>query len=122
MEIGGIDPTFQYTADYDLFLRLGKRREVVQIPFVLSSYRLHEASKTISSKSLMKKEFERTREKILGRERRYYDKIVGRYYLFKAVARFYLERNEIVLSEDGGSLDTSENRRISVSHILRRIF
>lgn len=122
IEIGGIDPTFQYTADYDLFLRLGKHREVVQIPLVLSSYRLHATSKTISSKSLMKKEFRKTREKILGRERRCYDKVFGRYYLLKAVARFYLERNEIVLSEDGGNLDIRENKKISVSQVLRRFF
>jgi len=122
LAVGGIDPTFQYTADYDLFLRLGKKRRVVHVPFVLSSYRLHAQSKTIRSKRLMKNEFKRAREKNLGRKRRFFDKLIGRYYLLKAVVKFYLERSEIVLSEDGGNLEIGEKRKIDILKILRRVF
>jgi glycosyltransferase involved in cell wall biosynthesis len=49
---GGIDETFQYAFDFDLVLRyLIKFPDVTYLPQTLASFRLHQASKTISRES-----------------------------------------------------------------------
>ena len=45
---GGLNLDLRYTMDYDLWLRICKKYRVAYIPEILSAYRLHEESKTIS--------------------------------------------------------------------------
>lgn len=45
--IGWIDTSLQYCFDYDLWLRAGAITNLIRIPDLLSSYRLHPASKTV---------------------------------------------------------------------------
>jgi glycosyltransferase involved in cell wall biosynthesis len=47
-EVGGLDTSLHYVMDYDLWIRLGQRFAFRYLPEYLSTYRLHEESKTIS--------------------------------------------------------------------------
>jgi glycosyltransferase involved in cell wall biosynthesis len=47
-EAGGLDTNLHYVMDYDLWIRLGQRFAFRYLPEYLSTYRLHEESKTIS--------------------------------------------------------------------------
>ena len=51
-EVGGLDETLHFAMDYDLWIRIGKRFPCRYLPRVLSTYRLHESSKTISDETL----------------------------------------------------------------------
>lgn len=51
---GGLDRTLGFVMDYDLWIRIGRRFPCRYIPQLLATYRLHEASKTISSDTLLK--------------------------------------------------------------------
>lgn len=53
-EVGGLDNTLDFAMDYDLWIRIGKRFPCCHLPQQLATYRLHEASKTISSTALIK--------------------------------------------------------------------
>lgn len=48
--VGGIEVALEYTMDYDLWIKLAGRFPVRYIPEVLSGYRLHGESKTVSIK------------------------------------------------------------------------
>jgi len=52
--VGGLNETLAFAMDYDLWIRIGRRFQCSHIPEVIATYRLHEASKTISSESLVK--------------------------------------------------------------------
>ncbi len=52
-EAGGIDTDLHYTMDYDLWIRLAQRYKIQYIPEVLSTYRLHKGSKTISEAQIL---------------------------------------------------------------------
>ena len=47
-EIGGIDKTLQFVMDYDLWIRFSQKFDLEYLPHDLSTYRLHEFSKTVS--------------------------------------------------------------------------
>lgn len=47
-EIGGIDATLEYAADYDLFLRMSIHGHCQYIPAVLSAFRRHGAQKSVA--------------------------------------------------------------------------
>jgi glycosyltransferase involved in cell wall biosynthesis len=49
-QVGAIDETFYYTMDYDLWLRLGRAFQVEHISHILSNYREHHTSKTVSNR------------------------------------------------------------------------
>jgi glycosyltransferase involved in cell wall biosynthesis len=51
--VGGLDDSLHFAMDYDLWLRIGKRFPCRYLPLFLSTYRLHESSKTVSDKTLM---------------------------------------------------------------------
>jgi glycosyltransferase involved in cell wall biosynthesis len=51
-EVGGLDPALQFAMDLDLWIRIGRRFPCRYLPRVLSSYRLHESSKTVSDRTL----------------------------------------------------------------------
>jgi len=51
-EVGGLDPALHFAMDLDLWIRIGRRFPCRYLPRVLSSYRLHESSKTVSDQTL----------------------------------------------------------------------
>jgi len=48
-EIGTLDESLHYGMDYDLLVRIALNYEILQIPEILSKYRLHKKSKTNNS-------------------------------------------------------------------------
>jgi glycosyltransferase involved in cell wall biosynthesis len=46
--VGGIDESYRYAMDYELWLRIGARYEVGEVDRILAGYRLHSESKTVS--------------------------------------------------------------------------
>jgi len=66
--VGGLDDTLQFAMDYDLWVRIGQRFSCTHIPQRLATYRLHEASKTINSDTLI-----RNSEEALDVTRRHFD-------------------------------------------------
>ena len=52
--VGGLDGTLQFAMDYDLWIRIGRRFPCCHVPCLLATYRLHEASKTINSDTLIR--------------------------------------------------------------------
>ena len=44
--VGGIDPSFSYCMDFNLFQRMSQTGAIVRIPHVLAGFRLQPASKT----------------------------------------------------------------------------
>jgi len=51
-EVGGLDPALHFAMDLDLWIRIGRRFSCRYLPRVLSSYRLHDSSKTVSDLTL----------------------------------------------------------------------
>jgi glycosyltransferase involved in cell wall biosynthesis len=49
--VGGLDPTYGYAMDYELWLKLGSRFPVTHVDDVLGAYRLHPTSKTVAESS-----------------------------------------------------------------------
>lgn len=49
--VGGVDPSYRYAMDYELWLKLGGRFPVTHVEATLGAYRLHPASKTVSETS-----------------------------------------------------------------------
>jgi glycosyltransferase involved in cell wall biosynthesis len=60
-EVGGLDESFNYCMDYDLWLKIMKVGKIKFIPDQLAVFRFHPASKTMSSPSRFKKEEDRIR-------------------------------------------------------------
>ncbi len=67
-EVGGLDSTLHYAIDYDLFVRIGKRFDCRYLSQFLSTYRLHEESKTVQEESLLA-----NHEEALRLTRKYYN-------------------------------------------------
>jgi glycosyltransferase involved in cell wall biosynthesis len=49
--VGGLDPSYRYAMDYELWLKLGARFPVTHVDAVLGAYRLHATSKTVAETS-----------------------------------------------------------------------
>lgn len=64
-EIGGIDPTLKYAADYDLFLKLSLHGKHQYIPKTFSAFRKHNNQKSIMGKNLYLLERENCRSREL---------------------------------------------------------
>jgi len=50
--VGGLDDTLHFSMDFDLWIRIAKRFPCRYLPGYFSTYRLHEASKTIRDETL----------------------------------------------------------------------
>ena len=94
-EVGGIDPTFQFAMDYDLFARMmnaGKR--FMRLPGFLAAFREHDDSKTTRlMDTLGASEVARVQSQLeIGRNRR--DRyVIGAFFaLLKARSRLMLHR------------------------------
>ena len=48
LAVGGVDESYRYAMDYELYLRLGKGFPVTRVDRVLAAYRYHPTSKTIA--------------------------------------------------------------------------
>jgi glycosyltransferase involved in cell wall biosynthesis len=46
--VGGVDTSYRYAMDYELWLRLGARYEFVRVDAILAAFRYHDASKTVA--------------------------------------------------------------------------
>jgi glycosyltransferase involved in cell wall biosynthesis len=46
--VGGLDPSYHYAMDYELFLRIGAKFDVRHVDRVLGAYRYHPRSKTVA--------------------------------------------------------------------------
>lgn len=91
---GGLDPSFHFTMDYDLFLRFGPEAKIAHLPLCLSTYRLHDASKTTAQEHKFAAEFDRARAGALGRKLHFGDRVLRWFYLAKVVLKFGVERGE----------------------------
>ncbi len=47
-DVGGLDLNLDYALDYDLWIRIGQKFQLMYLPEFLASYRLHETSKTVA--------------------------------------------------------------------------
>jgi glycosyltransferase involved in cell wall biosynthesis len=45
-EVGGLDPSFRFCMDYDLFIRMARKSPPARLPIVLANFRIHGESKT----------------------------------------------------------------------------
>ena len=108
---GGLDPSFHFTMDYDLFLRFGPIARIVHIPLTLSTYRLHAQSKTASQEGKFVAEFLRARGKALGRPVNLFDRALRWVYLAKVVLKFGIERGEWIFVRDRRKYKLGEQSR-----------
>lgn len=60
-KVGGIDPSLQYAADYDLFLRMALNGTVRYVPFAFSAFRKHVGQKSIAGSVSYEEERNRVR-------------------------------------------------------------
>ncbi|HWI41081.1 MAG TPA: glycosyltransferase family 2 protein [Verrucomicrobiae bacterium] len=65
--VGGLDESLHFAMDYDLWIRIGREFPCRYLPQFLSTYRLHEASKTVQDETLY-----RNCEEGLAVARKYY--------------------------------------------------
>lgn len=91
-KVGGLDRSLHYAMDYDLFLRFGRDAKVRHFPVMLSTYRLHASSKTVSDKPKFHAEWDAVRSRMLGRPLGMRDVFARYYYLAKVVLKFGIER------------------------------
>ena len=86
--------------DYELFLRFGPNVQAVQVPVVLSTYRMHASSKTVASRDAFVDENWHVREKLFGRGKSFFESVRLRYYFGRAFARYRIERGVWKWRED----------------------
>lgn len=85
-EVGGLDPNFVFTMDYDLYLRFAKRRPLTHIDKILACFRFHPNSKTSQLDDVRLKESQRL-------WRRYkLDEISTTYRFFYKISKFFSVR------------------------------
>jgi glycosyltransferase involved in cell wall biosynthesis len=60
--VGGINPSFKYAADFDLFLRMSSVGHCSYVPNVFSAFRQHSGQKSISGRQHYKSEREESRK------------------------------------------------------------
>jgi glycosyltransferase involved in cell wall biosynthesis len=89
---GGISTDLGYAMDYDLFLRFGPHVKTVQIPVVLSTYRLHQRSKTVLGRSHFVDENWHVRERIFGKGHTRLEELRLRYFFARTFVRYRVER------------------------------
>ena len=90
--VGGLDTELNFAMDYDLFIRFGRNMHWIFVPTVLSSYRLHAGSKTVAHRPRFLNEWNRVREKALGRPLTFLDRAKWYAYTVVVVWKFIVER------------------------------
>ena len=66
-DIGPLDPSYYYFMDWDYWLRAGLRHQIAYFPELLSTYRLHQESKTVAQAARAAPELEYMYRKFFGR-------------------------------------------------------
>lgn len=66
--VGGIDRSFRFAMDWDLFLRLVERGRALHLPRVMAAFRMHAAAKTSTLHEVRAREDAILRRRHLGRE------------------------------------------------------
>lgn len=102
-QLDGFNEAYQYCFDYDFYLRLGhivknEKERILHIEDLWSMFRLHENSKTVSSKSDFSRETKLIRKQFKFCDNKCFRPFIKRYYLSKALVQFYKERKIIPLS------------------------
>jgi glycosyltransferase involved in cell wall biosynthesis len=57
--VGGLDPSFRYCMDFDLFQRMSQGRTIVRLPLAAAAFRIHPESKTSTWQAVFREEMER---------------------------------------------------------------
>ena len=84
-ESGPLDPSLHFAMDFDLWLRLARRRPVQFVPMVWANFRLHSAAKTIAADELCWPEMLRIHYRDGGSP---LSLITAKFYVRKLVAPF----------------------------------
>ena len=63
--IGGIDPSLENAADFDLFARLAISGKTLYTPFTFSAFRAHEGQRSIKNRESYKAEREKSRKELM---------------------------------------------------------
>lgn len=104
--VGGINPKFNYSFDWDLFLRFGaylkgKRAEsICHNHDIYSVFRLHEASKSVSEKEKFVEERDEIIDQFSQYNPRRFRSLKKKYYLLKVLRNFATERGFIPIRGD----------------------
>lgn len=99
--VGGIDPGFSFSMDFDLFLRLGMQFPAVHIPAPQSVFRVHEESKSSAQSDLFQGEDEQIRQRLFGSAWESRGKQgLHAFALVALAARFARERRHLPLRKD----------------------
>jgi glycosyltransferase involved in cell wall biosynthesis len=101
-KVGGIDLSFHYALDLDLWVRLAEILPIKFIPHDIALYRLHSTSKTVSSPSSFIKDVRRVLDSAVQRGTISPRKAQSRYHLF--AVRTYLMPGTINLTAAFGNL------------------
>lgn len=70
-QVGGLDVSLKYAADYDLFLRMSMAGRCDYVSFVFSAFRRHEGQKSIHGQLEYKRERYQCRAVAMGKSRRH---------------------------------------------------
>lgn len=63
LNAGGLDDSLWYTADWDLWLKLAKRRPPVCAPGACAAFRLHSGSQTVAGSAKLREQLETVQER-----------------------------------------------------------
>jgi glycosyltransferase involved in cell wall biosynthesis len=101
-EVGGLREDLQYAMDYDFFLRLARHfpAGIHHLKIPLSTFRVHQESKSVSLKDRFAHEGSELRASYTGESRPVLS-AKNRLYLLKAEWRFLWERRQLPLRKDG---------------------
>lgn len=66
-DVGLLDPSYYYFMDWDFWLRAGIRHQIAYFPELLSTYRLHQESKTVAQAARAAPELEYMYQKFFAR-------------------------------------------------------
>jgi len=105
----GFNAEYQYCFDYDFFLRAGyylqeKENSIVHSKDLWSKFRVHDASKTITSQKKFSAETKKLRKQFPFIENPFLRPLIKHYYLAKTLYCYYKQRGMIPLSSGPGTL------------------
>jgi glycosyltransferase involved in cell wall biosynthesis len=105
--IGGLNPEYQYSFDYDFFLRAGyalrdEPGSIRHIQKYLSKFRAHDTSKSVSCIPLFLQENVRIKQPFGISKHRLIRQVRSKYELCRCVWRFWAERRVLVYRKEKG--------------------
>jgi len=103
--VGGLDTTLHYSFDYDFFLRAGWRLQsrvgsILHIHDLVSVFRIHPESKSMSAKNCFASENELIRRKFKEMPRWKFLTPYRWFQLFRTLARYHRERGVVPTRKD----------------------